>query len=53
MTLDARDPLPAISYIAWQLEGGKPTRDYVEKILSVARQFSFPEDYVRHIQSFL
>ena len=53
VTLDAGDPLPAISYIAWQLEGGKPTRDYVEKILSVARQFSFPEDYVRHIQSFL
>jgi catechol 2,3-dioxygenase-like lactoylglutathione lyase family enzyme len=50
---DAGDPLPAISYIAWQVEGGKPARDYVEKILSVARQYSFPEDYVRHIESFL
>jgi len=25
----------------------------VGKIMSVAREFSFPEDYVRHIESFL
>jgi len=53
VTLEAGGPLPAISYIAWRLEGGKPARDYVEKILSVARQFAFPADYVRHIESFL
>jgi cation transport regulator ChaC len=45
--------LAAMCYIAWQIEGGKPTEEYVEKILSVAREYSFPEDYVRHIQSFL
>jgi catechol 2,3-dioxygenase-like lactoylglutathione lyase family enzyme len=50
---DAGSPLAAISYVAWQLEGGKPTREYVDKILSVARQYSFPDDYVRHIESFL
>ena len=53
VTRDAGGPLPAISYIAWQLEGGKPTPEYLEKILSVAQEYSFPEDYVRHIQSFL
>ena len=47
------NPLPGITYISWRLEGGKPTGEYVEKILSVAREHSFPEDYVRHIQSFI
>jgi hypothetical protein len=45
--------LPAMCYIAWQTEGGRPAHDYVDKILSIAREYSFPEDYVRHIQSFL
>ena len=43
----------AMCYIAWQIEGGKPTEEYIGKMLSVAREHSFPEDYVRHIQSFL
>ncbi len=45
--------LAAMCYITWQTEGGKPTEEYVGKILSVAREYAFPEDYVRHIQSFL
>jgi hypothetical protein len=45
--------VPAMCYIAWEAKGGKPTREYLEKILSVAREHAFPEDYVRHIQSFL
>ena len=43
----------ALCYIAWQVEGGKPTQEYLGKMLSVAREYSFPEEYVRHIQSFL
>jgi hypothetical protein len=35
------------------MEGGKPTEEYIEKMLSVAREYSFPADYVRRIQSFL
>lgn len=44
---------PAMCYIAWQTEGGTPTEEYIGKIVSVAREFSFPEDYVRHIRSFI
>ncbi len=43
----------AMCYIAWQIDGGKPTEDYIAKMLAVAREYSFPADYVRHIQSFL
>jgi hypothetical protein len=49
----AQCSLPAVTYISWQVEGGKPARDYVEKILSVAREHGFPEEYVRHIESFV
>ena len=43
----------AMCYIAWEVEGGKPTTEYIGKMLSVAREYSFPEDYIRRIQSFL
>jgi hypothetical protein len=43
----------AMCYIAWQTEGGAPTEEYTGKMVSVAREFSFPEDYIRHIQSFI
>jgi hypothetical protein len=45
--------LPAMCYIAWQTEGGKPTPEYIEKMVSVAREYSFPDEYIRHIQSFV
>ena len=44
--------VPALCYVAWQTEGGKPAAEYLEKMLAVARERSFPEDYVRHIRSF-
>jgi cation transport regulator ChaC len=47
------DPVPALCYVAWQLADGKPGREYLDKMLSVAREYSFPEDYVRRIQSFV
>ena len=43
----------AICYIAWRVEGGKPTEEYIGKMVSVAREYSFPEEYIGHIQSFL
>ena len=54
VALDAAGgPVPALCYVAWESEGGRPTAEYVERILQVAREYSFPEDYVRHIRSFL
>lgn len=44
---------PALCYIAWKTEGGKPTRQYIQKMVAVAREHCFPEEYVRHIESFL
>jgi len=46
-------PVPALCYVAWQLAEGRPGPEYLEKMLSVAREYAFPEEYVRHIQSFL
>jgi hypothetical protein len=44
--------VPAMCYIAWQTEGGRPTGEYLEKMVTIAREYAFPEEYVRHIQSF-
>ncbi len=44
--------VPALCWVAAQTEGGKPTAEYLEKMLAVAREHAFPEDYVRHIRSF-
>lgn len=44
--------IPALTYIAWEMEKGVPAADYIQKIVAVARQFKFPEWYVRHIESF-
>jgi AIG2-like family len=46
-------PSAALCYIAWQLEGGKPSGEYIGKMLAVAREYHFPEDYIRRIESFL
>jgi cation transport regulator ChaC len=48
----AAGQLPAMCYIAWRTEGGRPTPEYIEKMVSVAREHSFPEEYVRHMESF-
>jgi hypothetical protein len=53
VTSASGDPVAALCYVAWQLADGKPGREYLEKMLSVAREYSFPEDYIRHIQSFV
>jgi hypothetical protein len=48
----AEHPVPALCYIAWEMEGGSPTREYMDKVLSVARQFEFPDWYINRIKSF-
>jgi len=44
--------VPAISYIAWEMEGATPSAEYIHKVVSVAQQFKFPEWYINHIKSF-
>jgi hypothetical protein len=45
--------VPALTYISWETSSAKPTLEYIERILSIARAYSFPDDYIRHIESFL
>jgi hypothetical protein len=44
---------PALCYIAPRLSDEPPTEDYVERIVTPARQFGFPDWYVQRIESFL
>ena len=46
------DSVPALCYVAWQLADGKPGPEYIEKMVAVARDHAFPEEYVRRIQAF-
>jgi cation transport regulator ChaC len=45
--------VPAMCYVAWQAASGKPTEEYIERMVSIAHAYSFPDDYIRHIESFL
>lgn len=44
--------LPALSYIAWETEGGTPSTEYIQKMVVTAQHFGFPGWYVKHIESF-
>ena len=44
--------LPALSYIAWETEGGTPGAEYLEKMVTIARHHGFPDWYINHIASF-
>lgn len=43
---------PALCYIAPSMEGRPAAQDYVERIVKPAREFNFPEWYVRRLESF-
>jgi hypothetical protein len=45
--------VPALTYVAWEIEGGAPSAEYIGKIIAVARELRFPEWYVKRIESFL
>ena len=47
-----RRRLPAICYIAWRSGGGKPTREYLDQIISTAADYDFPRWYIERIKSF-
>jgi hypothetical protein len=46
-------PVPALSYIAWEMESGAPSAEYMQKVLAVAQQFKFPDWYINRLRSFV
>ena len=44
--------VPALTYIAWEIEGGTPSAEYLRKMIAVANRFEFPDWYIKHIMSF-
>jgi gamma-glutamylcyclotransferase (GGCT)/AIG2-like uncharacterized protein YtfP len=51
-SLDNAEPVLAIIYFARSEEPGNPVPDYTEHILRTARDFVFPESYLREIAQF-
>ena len=45
--------IPALSYIAWEMESGTPSAEYMQKVLAVAQRFKFPDWYVNRLRSFV
>jgi Gamma-glutamyl cyclotransferase, AIG2-like len=44
--------VPALSYIAWEMEGGTPSIEYIDNVVDAALQFEFRTWYVNRIKSF-
>jgi hypothetical protein len=44
--------LPALSYIAPEGPAATPAGDYVDRITGPARDYGFPDWYVKHLESF-
>ena len=45
--------VPALTYIAWEMEGGTPSADYIQKVVAVAQHFKFPSWYIDRVKSFV
>jgi cation transport regulator ChaC len=45
--------MAALCYVSWDMQDAWASPDYVERILRPAREFGLPEEYLRHIESFL
>ena len=39
-------------YIAWEMERGEATREYIEKIIEIAEKFEFPRWYINKVKEF-
>ncbi len=48
---DTRVMIPALTYIAHDMETAKPDPAYVARILGPARDYGFPPQYLAHIAS--
>ena len=45
--------VPALSYIAWEMEGGTPSAEYIQKVVTVAQHLKFPDWYIDRVKSFV
>lgn len=44
--------VPAMCYIAHHMNEKPAARDYVDRIVNPAKEFKFPDWYIRHLESF-
>lgn len=44
--------VPAMCYIAWEMERGKATREYIGKIVEIAEEYGFPKWYIDRVKAF-
>ena len=46
-----RRRVPAMCYIAWRRGRGKPTQQYLDKVLATAAKYRFPRSYIERVRS--
>ncbi|MGV7223170.1 MAG: hypothetical protein ACQ9MH_16775 [Nitrospinales bacterium] len=44
--------VPAICYIAWEMEHGKATMEYIGKIVEIAEKYEFPKWHIDKVKAF-
>ena len=44
--------VPAMCYIAWEMERGQATVEYIDKLIAIAKKYDFPEWYIDKIKRF-
>jgi hypothetical protein len=44
--------IPAMCYIAWEMERGKATMEYIGKIVEIAKEYEFPKWYINKVKAF-
>ena len=50
--IDSGAQVPALCYIAWEMEGGKATIEYIDKMVEMALNYEFPEWYIDKVKAF-
>ena len=52
ITIENGTYTPALCYIAWEMEKGKATKTYIDKILETAKKYEFLEWYIDKVKAF-
>jgi cation transport regulator ChaC len=47
-----RRRVPAMCYIAWRRGEGRPTQEYLDKVVATAVKYKFPHSYIERLRSF-
>jgi len=50
VNINTDEEIKAMTYIAKNNNPGKPINDYLEKIIVVAKDFGFPEKYIKELK---